>query len=161
MKRSILFAAFLSLLLLGFNTAQAQVKKMPEEEQAVTIRDQIMVLHEKLDQSCTRNDVVALSNLFTSDAQILREGSDIERGTGGVQSFFFNAFRFGVRQVRLNAQEIDGDGNLAFETGTVTLLNAQGQIIKQGPYMMIFKRIDNVWKIYRLMSTNASKSPQP
>jgi ketosteroid isomerase-like protein len=153
MKRTILFAAFLSLLLLGFITAQAQMTKA-ESKQAAALRAQLTAVHAKVAESCGNKNPTAIASFFADDAQILHADRETARGKGGVQLFFASAFKYGVRQVKLNLEEVGGEGNFGYEIGTITLYNEQGEIIKDGRYIMLLKKVGKDWKIYRLLSDN-------
>lgn len=153
MKRTILLVATLSFLLVGFTTAQAQRTKVQQKE-AAAINAEITALHAQLAESCSKADAAGIATLFTDDAQILSAEPSTARGQDDAKAFFQRAFQFGVRQVKLNLEDAGGEGNLAYESGSITLYDGQGKIIKEGRYMLLFKKVNDEWKIYRLISNS-------
>jgi ketosteroid isomerase-like protein len=150
MKRAIRFVAMLGLLLTSLTVAQSQTTS----KQAAALRAQILAVNAKIEESCGAGNTTAISTLFADDAQILVATPEAAKGRSGVQSFFRSAFNFGVKQVKLDVEEVGGEGNLAYQTGNIALYNEKGEVIKQGRYVILLKRVKKQWKIFRLMSND-------
>jgi len=153
MKRITRFVTLLSLLLTSLTVAQSQTKQA-ETKQAAALRAQILTVNAKLAESCGSGDTTAISTLFADDAQILVADPQAANGRSGVQSFFKSAFNFGVRRVKLDVEDVGGERNLAYQTGTIALYDEKGQVIKEGRYVILLKKVKNEWKIFRLMSND-------
>lgn len=155
MKSIIRFVGLVSLLLTSLTVAQSQVPQT-QSKQETALRTQILAVNAQLAESCGSGNTTAISALFADDAQILTPAPQAARGKSGVQSFFKSAFNFGVKRVKLDVEEVGGERNLAYQTGTIALFNDKGEVIKEGRYVILLKKVKNEWKIFRLMSNDRS-----
>jgi hypothetical protein len=65
----------------------------------------------------------------------------------------------GVKQLKLESLQTEGDAHTACDVGKVILLGTEGQVIDTGKYVVVWKNEQGQWKVHRdIWNTN---SPAP
>ena len=105
-------------------------------------------LSKKLEQAATAGDANALSALYTSDATLLPENAPAVNGDG-VKTFWtgFTKSFAGVK-AELNTNSIEGQGDLAYATGTFRLTPKGAPKPMEGKWVTVNKKqSDGSWKM--------------
>ena len=87
--------------------------------------------------------------LYASDATLCPPNSDFVRGADGIRDFWKGAFNAGIKKVRLETVDVNSFGNFAQETGKYMLFGADDKMIDGGKYVVVWKKEDGSWKLYR------------
>jgi len=95
-----------------------------------------------------RGDARAIGNLYTNNAQLLPAGSEPIKGPSAIGDFWETVLQMGVKEVKLQTVEVDGQGNTAIELGEYTLFTANGQLADRGKYVVIWKQAGGEWKLH-------------
>lgn len=101
-----------------------------------------------LAQASQRGDAAAMASLFTADAKINVPGT-VVAGRTGIQGFWQAALNGGMKGLSLTAAEIEGSGELRFETGRYSALGVNGAELGSGEYLLVWKQEGGAWKIHR------------
>jgi ketosteroid isomerase-like protein len=75
------------------------------------------------------------------------EGNDIRSGWGSVMRSDYNDFTF-------TTVDLTGDENFLIETGTSELRDQNKNIVDKGSYVVVYKKENGVWKVYRDISVS-------
>jgi uncharacterized protein (TIGR02246 family) len=105
-------------------------------------------LSKKWEQAATAGDANALSALYTSDATLLPENAPAVTGDG-VKTFWtgFTKSLSGVK-AELNTNSIEGQGDLAYATGTYRLTPKGATKAMEGKWVTVNKKqSDGSWKM--------------
>ena len=98
-------------------------------------------------------DTAKLASVYAKDAAVLPPGADRMNGRDAVQKFWQGAMDAGIRNVTLKTLEVEGRGNLAYETGEFALdaPTKDGKLAHTtGKYVVVWKRTgDGKWQIFR------------
>jgi len=108
-----------------------------------------------------RGDAAATAALYTSNAQLFPVHSDIVSGQQAIEQFWQGAMTAGIREVTLTTQEVEAQGNIAYEVGKYTLSGEGGKVIDTGKYVVVWKREQGQWKLHRdIWTTSMPPSSQ-
>ena len=96
------------------------------------------------------SDSVGLANLFTSDGKMMMPGAPSIVGRPAIAS---TAAMFMKMNIKRQAKTIDvwGNDDLLAEEGTASLFDQKGGEIEHAKYLVIWKKEDGQWKLFRDM----------
>lgn len=95
-----------------------------------------------------RGDSTALAAHYGSDAVVMPPNSEPVKGNDIVH-LWGGAIRMGVKGLKLDITDISGDGNVVAETGSYEMLGADNKTMDKGKYVVVWKKDNGNWKIYR------------
>lgn len=86
-----------------------------------------------------------IGGLYTEDCSVMPTGSDVITGRAGAASVFAGAMKSGVKSLLLKSDEVGplDASDTAFERGHYTFYKADGTVIDQGKYVVVWKKIDS------------------
>lgn len=104
-----------------------------------------------LEQAFTRHDVPACVALFAEDAQILPQHGPAIRGRREIEAYFNDGMNPRVTYDTDTEMSIVR-GDLAVEQGRYRVRNVRrGSDVEEGKYLHVWRRVDNDWKLYRMI----------
>jgi uncharacterized protein (TIGR02246 family) len=95
------------------------------------------------------SDVGAVTDCYTSDAQLLPANSEPVTGREAIEGFWRRAMGKGIASLKLETVEVEGQGDLAVEVGRYTLAGADGGALDNGKYVVVWHRDAGTWKLHR------------
>ena len=95
-----------------------------------------------------RGDAQAVAELYTEDAEVIAPGAPVARGRSAIAAAWQKAMDGGVKDLTLDTATVESSGDLACETGIVRLVAKDGGIT-EGRYVVVWKRTNGKWKLYR------------
>ncbi len=93
-------------------------------------------------------DGTAIGNLYTPNATVLPPGAEPQRGRAAVAGFWQGAIKSGLKNVTVNAVNVEAYGPAAREIGRFSFdaPGPNGQTTKvEGKYVVIWKKIGGKW----------------
>jgi uncharacterized protein (TIGR02246 family) len=105
-------------------------------------------------------DGPALGRLYSPDGDLLPPDSESVHGQVEIGAFWQKALDSGVKTAALETVEIEVRGDLAFETGRYSMNGADGVLIDNGKYVVVWRRVGSTWSLYRDI-WNTSRPPTP
>ena len=100
-------------------------------------------------------DVIKLANLYAKDGQIFPANNEVVEGSHNIASFWQGLMRLGIASVKLKTVEVEGTGEIVHEVGRYTIHTQDGEIIDFGKYLVIWKKEEGRWALYRHMWTTS------
>lgn len=94
-------------------------------------------------------DGAGIAELYTEDARLLPPGTDPVDGRTAIAEFWQSLIDGGVAEARLMIDEVENFGDAACEVSHYAMYTADGDLIGQGKYIVIWKRGDAGWKLHR------------
>src|SRR5262249_15279677 len=91
----------------------------------------------------------AVAKLYTETGRLYPPNQPIIEGREAIAAFWDGAMKTGVRQVALRTNEVVSLGMFAAETGEAILTGADGPVIHEGKYIVIWQRVDGRWRLHR------------
>lgn len=92
-------------------------------------------------------DAQKVSELYTTDGEIIAPGAPIARGRPAIAAFWKGAMG-GIVDVVLETRAVESAGDLAVEDGAAKLTAADGKITSDR-YVVVWKREGGTWKLHR------------
>jgi uncharacterized protein (TIGR02246 family) len=96
-----------------------------------------------------RGDAAAMATLYTAHGQLLPTNSDFVRGTEAIRTFWQSAFEMGLKETILETIEAEEHANTAIEVGRYKILTADGAMVDDGKYIVVWKNEGGTWKLHR------------
>ena len=141
----------LMVVLLGVQcTTQIDQEKVREE--IATANDDFMALY-------GAGDVAGLAALYTEDGMILPPNGDFVKGAEAIQGFWQAMMDMGIKGAKLEIIEVEGFVDTAIEVSKCKLLDGEGQVLDQGKYIVIWKKVDGEWKLHRDIFNSSTPVP--
>jgi uncharacterized protein (TIGR02246 family) len=97
--------------------------------------------------------------LYTQDAQVLPPNSDSVSGRAAIEKFWQGVMDSGIKGAKLTTVEVTPAGNTAYEVGRYELSGADGNVLDNGKYVVIWKRDGGQWKLHRDIWNTSAPPP--
>jgi len=134
------FVNALCLLLLSCATAT---------EDGSLISKGISKTNEAYISAVANGDAAGVAAQYTNDAQFMPPNSDFVIGKQEIQKVMQGFIDLGVKRLNLESTEIKAMGDTAFEVGKYTLFGEGDQVLDNGKYITIWKKVGEEWKLHR------------
>jgi uncharacterized protein (TIGR02246 family) len=95
-----------------------------------------------------RGDARAVAELYTEDAEVIAPGAPVARGRSAIAAAWQKSIDSGVKDLTLDTANVETSGDLACETGIVRIV-AQDGGVTEARYVVVWKRSQGTWKLYR------------
>ena len=145
--------ALIMLLIIGCNPQQ-------KVDNTAMARAAITAANEQWTAAFNKGDAAGVAANYTEDAQILPPNSEIVSGRTAIQGVFQGFIDAGLK-VTLEAKEVEGHGDIAFEVGIADVTDAEGHMLDKSKYIVIWKMTGSEWKMYRDIWNSNMPLPQP
>jgi ketosteroid isomerase-like protein len=118
-------------------------------EANASVRAEIEAANGRLMEAVMNTDAAALTALYTSNARLMAPGSETIVGSDAIQTNWQNTFDAGLSTALLETVSAEALGDTAIEEGTFTLRAADGSVMDQGKYIVIWKLDNGSWKLHQ------------
>jgi uncharacterized protein (TIGR02246 family) len=151
---------FLTLALLAPLGASCQ--SAPKEDPGA-LRSAIDAGNRQFMEAFARRDGAAIGLLYAEEAQVLPPGTPPVEGRAPIEAMWKSVLALPLAEVRLETVEVRGLGDTAWEVGRYAMIGTDGQTAETGKYIVIWKRNETGWKLYRDMwsSNTPAAAPAP
>ncbi|MEX2481766.1 MAG: DUF4440 domain-containing protein [Gammaproteobacteria bacterium] len=123
------------------------------------ITETIKDANKHLMKAFASGDAKAVADCYTKTAVLMPPNMKSCKGKQ-IQAFWEGAMGMGVKSVSLRTGSVEQHGTTAIETGVVTLKGAQGAVLDQAKYLVVWKREDRAWKLhYDIFNSNNPAAP--
>jgi uncharacterized protein (TIGR02246 family) len=119
-------------------------------------RAEIAAATKKVEAVSNTGDAQALAALYTADAQFYPEGVEPLIGRAAIAKYFkgeFAADNFGT--IRFTTLKVFISGATVTEVGSYDWGDKTGKSTDRGHYIVVYRKEDGVWKLYRDISTSS------
>ena len=135
---------FLTLILVNCNQPVNDTTKFDLEKATNEIAHRLRAYEDAL----TNGDKAEFENLYTVDAEIFHDGSPSTIGRQNIVEVFEGWVRDSVTG-GFNTTGLWGNEDLLVEQGTGYFAHASGKWKTTGKYLLVWKKVDGEWKIFR------------
>ena len=114
------------------------------------VRQAIQSAVEQFTDAFRRGDAGTIAALYAGDAKLMPPNHPKVEGTEAIRSFWQGAMDMGVKDARIETEDVEEHGDAAFETGRYALTVEQGngeRVADAGKYVVIWKRGGGAWKM--------------
>jgi uncharacterized protein (TIGR02246 family) len=147
MKRTLLTIAF---LLLGNAVLIAA-------EASADFKAAVQAAAKDFPAALTAKDAARVGMMYTKDAIAFPPNSEMVTGREAIQAFWKGIIDAGMT-ITLEPVNMDGGGDLGVEAGKYKIL-AAGKEVDQGKYVVVWKKEDGTWKLYRDIWNTSMPAP--
>lgn len=124
------------------------------------VYDAIVAADAEFTRIFSLGDAAGIADLYTEDGQFLLPNSDFVKGRQAIQSTFQALMDSGIKTVKLEALEVEGYGDTAFEVGRYILEGEGGQVLDKGKFVVIWKQEAGQWKLHRDIINSSLPAPE-
>ena len=139
------------LLLLGFLMVGLSAFGQETALRGKSAKEAIAAANKVFEEAHLRGDAAALAAQYSDDAQILWEDRPAISGRKNIEAEWAKDMGGPGRPAKITTVEVEQSGDLAYEIGKMLITSPSGEVIYDGKYICIWKRIDGIWKIHRDM----------
>lgn len=128
-------------------------------QQTRDVTNQIKESNKSFMDAFESGDAETVAGNYTADAKLFPPNSDVVEGTEAIQNFWQGIMDMGVKKAILTTIEASGCGTTAYEEGRYMMHTDDGTMIDQGKYIVIWKKVDEQWKLYRDIWNSNNPAP--
>lgn len=125
------------------------------------VTEEIRKANEEFIAAFNANDAARLTAVYTSDATIHPPNSESITGSEGIEAYWNAGFEMGINSGVLTTVKATGYGDTAVEEGTFVINAVDGSLIDKGKYVVIWKKVDGVWKYHKDIWNSSQPLPEP
>lgn len=108
----------------------------------------IIAANDEFEKYLAAGDSTGLAGLYTEDAKFMMNGAPAFVGRDAIESIFSAIMQSGITAVELTTVDVWGSEDLITEEGGLTLY-AGDIVADQGKYMVLWKKVDGQWHLFR------------
>lgn len=154
---------FISLLMFNScnnseNSKTAEVKETAPKFDLTVAKNEIEASNQNFMDMYAKNDSVGLANCYTTDGELMFAGSPAIAGRANIQSAFSGTMKSGITKADLKTKDVYGNEDMVAEEGVVQLY-IKDQSVAEEKYIVLWKKEEGKWKIFRDISN--SNLPEP
>lgn len=105
-------------------------------------------------------DAAGIANLYTENGQFLPPNSDFVSGRQAIQETYQAFMDMGIKEIKLEALEVEGYGDTAYEVGRYILEAEGGKVLDKGKFVVIWKYEEGQWKLHRDIINTSMPAPE-
>ena len=126
---------------------------------ASDILEEIRSANQNFEKIFADGNAEGMASLYTSDGMLLPPGAGVQQGSKAIQDFWKMVMDLGIKRAQLSTVQIEREGEMAVEMGKYKLSGADSQLIDEGKYIVVWKKVNDDWKLHKDI-WNTSLSPQ-
>ena len=138
-----IISVFIVLSISGCNNAARKKFDLTEAKAGIEARSKVYV------DALNKGDSVGLANCYTKDAKFMQPNGKSVAWRENIQKLFSQWMKAGVPKISIKTIEVWGNAEALAAEEEWTMTDKEGKIIDTGKAIEIYKKEDNVWKLYR------------
>jgi uncharacterized protein (TIGR02246 family) len=124
------------------------------------VRASIEASNKRFEKAVSRGDAAGIASLYTETAKIFPANGKVVSGQKAIREYWKGAIDSGFKRITLTTVELEAHGDTAYEIGKYTVPGEGGKIYDAGDYVVIWKRANGQWKLYRDIWTTNTPAPR-
>ncbi len=154
-KIRLLTSSFLTVCILISGCSNADKSKADEKSafDLTTVKKEIEDSNRQFADLFVKGDSVGVANLYTTDAKFMDAGAPSVVGRPAIQSTMAGFIKSGLTKVDFKTTDVFGCDTLVAEEGLLKLY-VKDQTVADEKYIVLWKREDGKWKIFRDISNS-------
>jgi ketosteroid isomerase-like protein len=138
---------FTLFIILSCNSPEA--KKETTSYQPESVKKEIEAANKEFAELFAKGDSIAVGNYFTLDAKSMGPNVPSVVGRGAIQTLYAGWINAGVNNLSLTTTGLWGNDEMQTEEGLFTFSDKAGNEVDKGKYLLIWKKENGKWKIFR------------
>ncbi len=153
-KITLLAAAVLAVgaAITGCNTGSTKTGDSvaaPIAFDTVAARKAVDTVNQQVMDGVVKGDAIAVANCYSSDASFMGANGPAINGRKNIETAMIGMMKSGIGKLTVNTLHLWGTENGLAEEGTYTMAAKDGKQIDKGKYIVLWKKEDGKWKIFR------------
>lgn len=132
----------------------------PKSDPGAT-RSAVEAANRQFMESFARKDAAAIALLYAEDALALPPGAVEVEGRAAIEAMWKGVLSLPIAQIELKTADVDGGADTAWEFGRYRMLQSDGSATDAGKYVVVWKKTEAGWKIYRYIWNSDAPSASP
>lgn len=129
------------------------------QQKAVDVSDEIKARNEQLVKATLNKDFEAVGEIYTENAVLMGANSDVVVGRENAVNLYKGMMSMGITDAKIETVEAKSYGLIAVEEGRYEMYIGD-QKVDYGKYIVIWEKVDGVWKIAKdIMNTSVPPPP--
>lgn len=112
-------------------------------------------------ESWATGDSTKFADCYTSDGVMSPPNMPVMAGTAAITAFFNEGYKWGIRNIALNSNEVFGSNDCVVETGTYELFMENNISADKGKFIVMWKEENGKWKMFRDVWNSDLPCPPP
>jgi uncharacterized protein (TIGR02246 family) len=133
----------------------------PPQADPAAARAGIDAASRELSKSFAARDANALSLLYTEDAKLLPPNAPPILGRDAIAKYYDSLLDLPIQALALETIDVHGSGDEVTEEGRYTLVGPNGETVETGKTMVIWRKADSGWRLYRDMWSSDAPASAP
>ncbi|GAB2558242.1 YybH family protein [Spirosoma areae] len=143
-----IFNAFAALLVFAAGCTTAS-KERGETFDKATVKTEIEAANSEFMDLVSKGDSVGLANSYALDAKLMGPNGPAMTGRKSIQTGMAGIINSGIAKADLKVVDVWGGGDIVAEEGELTLFDKAGTQLDKGKYIVLWKKEDGKWKLFR------------
>lgn len=114
-----------------------------------TVKKEIEAANSEFMDLVSKGDSVGLANYYAVDAKLMGPNEPAITGRKDIQAGMAGIINSGVAKADLKAIDVWGARDVVAEEGELTLFDKAGTQLDKGKYIVLWKKEDGKWKLFR------------
>lgn len=114
---------------------------------SAAVRKGIEATNAELIAALARGDAAGVAATYTADGQMLPPNGQTLEGRAAIQSLWQEWIKAGFTKLTLTPIDVEGVGDSAYEVGKY--VSTDGKVTDEGKYVVIWKRQQGKWRLFR------------
>lgn len=140
--------AFAALLVFAAGCTTASKESGPTFDKA-TVKGEIEAANSEFMALVSKGDSVGLANYYAVDAKLMGPNERAMTGREAIQTGMAGIINAGIAKADLKLIDVWGAGEVVAEEGELTLFDKAGTQLDKGKYIVLWKKEDGKWKLFR------------
>lgn len=132
----------------------------PDEHQQKITFLAIVDAEKRFMETFQQGDSAGIAALYSPDGQLFPANNEVVTGQQAIDDFWRGLMDLGITAVKLKTLEVEGKDNTVHEVGQYTIHTSDGQIVDFGKYIVIWKKHQETWQLYRHIWTTSMTREQ-
>ena len=151
----------LTIVIIAFFACNTPLDKKPSFD-LVKAKAEIATSNKEFESYVSKGDSVGLAtNIYTVDAKFMGPNQEAAVGRPQVLSAISSIFQSGITGIKLTTADVWGDENSIVEEGAFELNIKDGTVVEKGKYLVLWKKEDGKWKLFRDCFNSNQPIPLP
>ena len=134
----------LAMVLAALSTGAAACGGGKQQEFGPTDAQAIRQASADLATSFNAKDIDKILSLYTENSVFMPPNKPLLRGRDALKGFYNGLISGGSHDLKLSVDDVAGDGQLAYESGTYEMMN--GDRHDRGKFLFVFRNMAGNWK---------------
>lgn len=164
MKRSFLTVPLLCLGILTITFSACTDHAASTETPAFSldsVKTEIAASNKLFGESFATGDSSKFVSCYSSDACLFTPNAPRLCGIQAITAFFNGGYQMGIRNIKLNTEEVSGGETAVVETGSYELFADNNVSIDKGKFIVLWKKENGKWKMHRDIYNSDIPLPAP